>query len=275
MGLRLRFFFGSFFALIGVSPLAAAELKVAVASNFATTARALVDEFTRYSDHQVTLLVGSSGKHAAQIQYGLAVDVFMAADSERPRLLEQKGFALVGSRRSYAQGRLVLWSAEGGFFDANSSSSRFLAEAPKEGVLEISMEGLTDIFANSEQHTVSIANPKIAPYGLAAKQVLDALNLKPRLVYGESVAQAFQFVNGGGAQLGLLALAQVKDLDSGSYRVIPEALHTPIDQQLVIINDSDAARQWQNFVLSGASQDLIQSKGYVGGHDSYLKLEAN
>jgi len=112
MGRPLRFFCISFFALTGASPAASAELKVAVASNFAKTAEILVEEFTQQSDHTVTLLVGSSGKHTAQIQYGLAVDVFMAADSKRPKLLEQRGLALKGSRQSYALGRLVVWSAE-------------------------------------------------------------------------------------------------------------------------------------------------------------------
>ncbi len=269
MGQWFRFFCISLIALIGASSAKAAELKVAVASNFATTAEALVEEFTQHSDHKVTLLVGSSGKHTAQIQYGLAVGVFMAADAKRPALLEDRGFALTGSRRSYAQGRLVVWSAESDFFEASSSSAKFsVAEST-----EISSEELKAIFASPEQQIVSIANPKIAPYGLAAEQVLDALSLQPKLVYGESVAQAFQFVNGGGAQLGLLALAQVKGLDFGSYRIISEDLHAPIDQQLAIINDSPAARQWRDFVLSEASQNLIRSKGYRSGSARHLNPE--
>lgn len=275
MGQPLRFFYVSLIALIGASSAIAAELKVAVASNFAATAEALVEEFTQHSDHKVTLLVGSSGKHAAQIQYGLAVDVFMAADAKRPKLLVKKGFAIAGSRRSYAQGRLVVWSAESDFFETSSGSTGVSGGASIKESTEISAEGLTSIFASSEQQIISIANPKIAPYGLAAKQVLDALDSKPRLVYGESVAQAFQFVNSGGAQLGLLALAQVKGLDFGSYRVIPKALHDPIDQQLAIINDSVAARQWRDFVLGEASQDLIKSRGYGSAGYRHLKSEAD
>ncbi len=271
MGRWLRFYCILFIALFGASSAIAADLKVAVASNFATTAEALVEVFTQQSGHKVTLLVGSSGKHTMQIQYGLAVDVFMAADAKRPTLLEQNGFALKGSRQSYAQGRLVVWSAESDFFETSSDLSG--SQASSSYSVAVSIEALNAIFARSEEQIVSIANPKIAPYGLAAEQVLEALAVKPKLVFGESVAQAFQFVNGGGAQLGLLALAQVKDLDFGSYRIISEDLHAPIDQQLIIVSDSPAARQWRDFVLSKSSQSLIRSRGYRSASDRHRRSE--
>lgn len=266
-----HFFCLFFIALVDRNSAIASELKIAVASNFATTAEALVAEFAQQNDHKVTLLVGSSGKHTVQIQYGLAVDIFMAADVKRPALLEQKGFAITDSRRSYAQGRLVVWSADSDFFAARASSVGLTKAEPT----EISIEGLRAIFASPDQPIVSIANPKIAPYGLAAEQVLTALAVKPKLVYGESVAQAFQFVNGGGAQLGLIALAQIKGLDFGSYRIVSEDLHMPIDQQLVIITDSLAARQWRDFVLSEKSQSLIRSRGYRSGSDRTVKPRAD
>jgi molybdate transport system substrate-binding protein len=227
----------------------AAEVKVAVASNFASTARVLVEQYSTLSDDQIVLLVGSTGKHTAQIIYGLPVDVFLAADSARPKLLEDSGRIVKESRQTYAVGRLVLWSKDTSLVDANGS-----------------------ILSSSAFNRLAIANPKTAPYGLAASQVLSNLQLDPSLVYGESVAQAFQFANSGGADLAMLAFSQVKDLQNGSFWLVPSQLHSPIEQQLVLLNDSQAARNFIRFLLSDQALLTIESQGYMRpDHLGYMR----
>jgi len=218
---------------------AAAELRVAVASNFASTAHALVQQYSSISKDSITLLVGSTGKHTSQIQHGLRVDVFMAADSIRPELLERSGIAVDGSRFTYAIGRLALWSKDSSLVDGNG-----------------------DILKSPNFNHLAIANPKTAPYGMAAKQVLSKLGLAPDLVYGESVGQAFQFAASGSADLALVAYSQVKDLEIGSYWLVPAHLHQAIQQQAVLVRDSSSARRFINFLKSEVALKFIESHGY-------------
>jgi molybdate transport system substrate-binding protein len=222
------------------SAVLAAEVKVAVASNFASTARVLIEQYSTLSDDQIVLLVGSTGKHTAQIQYGLPVDVFLAADAARPKLLEDSGVVVKGSRQTYAIGRLALWSKNPSLVDATGG-----------------------ILSSSTFNRLAIANPKTAPYGRAASQVLLKLRLQPSLVYGESVAQAFQFAYSGGADLAMLAFSQVKDLQQGSFWLVPSRLHSPIEQQLVLISDAQPARDFIKFLLSDQALVIIESHGYT------------
>ena len=226
-------------AVLIAGTAAASELRLAVASNFAATARVLVDEYSAASGDYIVLLVGSTGKHTAQIQHGLKVDIFLAADSVRPKFLEDNGFAVAGSRSSYAIGRLALWSRNPLLVDANG-----------------------DVLASSKFKRLAIANPKTAPYGVAAQQLLTALGVSPSLVNGESVGQAFQFANSGAAELALLAFAQVKDLTFGSQWLVPENLHQPIEQQLVLVQDSPSAREFLRFLSSEQALKIIESHGY-------------
>ena len=221
----------------------AAEIKVAVASNFTNTAKVLAENFEKSTHHTITLLVGSSGKHLSQIRFGLDVDVFMAADVERPALLEKMNLAQTGSRKTYAFGRLVVWRKNRNLSDLNAQSASAILRA-------------------QGQQPIAIANPKLAPYGLAAKELFESLSLEPQLVYGESVAQAFQFVNGGGAQLGILALSQVHNLELGSYFLWPESHHQAIAQQMLIVKSSAQAKAWYDYVLSESGQAIIESSGY-------------
>jgi molybdate transport system substrate-binding protein len=218
----------------------AAQIKVAVASNFASTAEVLVAKYAELSDDKIVLLVGSTGKHTAQIQYGLPVDVFLAADSAMPSLLEGSGLVVEGSRQTYALGRLALWSKDPLLVDANGA-----------------------VLTTSAFKRLAIANPKTAPYGRAASQVLSNLGIQPSVVYGESVAQAFQFANSGGAELALLALSQVIDLQQGSFWLVPSELHSPIEQQLVLLNDVQSARNFISFLLSEQALSIIESHGYT------------
>ncbi|MDY6981010.1 MAG: molybdate ABC transporter substrate-binding protein [Pseudomonadota bacterium] len=231
-----------------VVPLCNAEtLRVAVASNFKTTLEALVEDFATSSKHQVILASGSTGKHYAQILNGAPFDLFFAADVRRPRLLEQQKRSVPGSRFTYAIGKLVLWSPEAGYVDDQGR------------VLE-----------SGTFRRLAIANPRLAPYGLAAKQVLQQRGLYPklqsRLVRGENIAQTFQFVATGNAQLGFVALSQLRGshmAQQGSLWTIPESLYDPIEQQAVVLNDTPATRALIAYIKSEPAGRIIHRFGYA------------
>ncbi len=218
----------------------AGELKIAVASNFAVTARALVEEYSLISDDSISLLIGSTGKHASQIQYGLPVDVFLAADKERPELLEKKGIAIQGSRFTYAVGRLVLWSRD-----------------------PLLVDDMGAVLRSTNYKYLAIANPKTAPYGVAAKELLSGMDLTPNLVFGESVGQAYQFASSGSAQLALIAYSQIKTLDSGSYWLVPVDRYQAIEQQAVLLTNTRSAKNFVRFLQSESARSLITSHGYL------------
>jgi len=224
----------------------ATELKVAVASNFNSAIHALAAAYESRSDNRLVLVSGATGKHYAQIRNGAPFDLFFAADSRRPRLLEQEGRAVAGSRFTYAMGRLVLWSADEKRVDANGQ------------VLE-----------SIGFRRLAMAKPKLAPYGDAARQVLKARGLwdklQAHLVEGENVGQAFQFVKTGNAELGFVAYAQIKRPGApiaGSYWDVPQALYSPIEQQAVLLIDRPAARDFLAYVKSNAARALIRDYGY-------------
>ena len=224
----------------------AEEIRVAVASNFAGTMKVLAAEFEQRTGHKVTLSFGSTGKHFAQISNGAPFDAFYAADSYRPALLEINNLTVTGTRITYAIGRLVLWSPKNNMVD----------QAGK-------------ILKNNNIKRLAIANPKLAPYGRAAQQVLQTkglwTKLHNRIVRGENIAQAFQFTMSGNAQLGFVALSQIKHLSAktkGSYWVVESSLYDPIAQQAVLIKDKSAARSFMKFTVSNAGRAIIQRSGY-------------
>ena len=232
--------------LLAFTQAAADSLKIAVASNFSAAMKDLAARFEDSRGHQVTLIFGSTGKHYAQILNGAPYDAFFAADMERPRLLEDQALAIAGSRFCYARGKLVLWSPDP---DRVDSEGRVL----KQGTF---------------RH-LALANPRLAPYGRAAEQVLRARGLwdelQPRLVRGENIAQAFQFVGSGNAELGFVAFSQISSGDragTGSYWDIPETLYSPIEQHAVLLDDSDAARDFMGFVQSAEARAVIRHHGY-------------
>lgn len=234
--------------LLPLSNAHARNLTLAVAANFTDTTASLVETFEASTGHQVTASFGSTGKLYAQIRNGAPFDVFMAADAQRPQLLESDGMAVPGSRFTYARGKLVLWSPETAAF---ISPIAYLNEQP---------------FSR-----LAIANPKTAPYGLAAQQVLEHLELwsplQPKLVRGDSITQTFQFIASGNAQAGLVALAQVKawpDQDGTLWR-IPQSYYAPINQQAILLKrgaDNTAARDWLAFLQSPDAVAIIQGYGY-------------
>ena len=220
----------------------AAELRVAVASNFAPLMAILADRFELESSHMLTLIPGSTGKHYAQNRNGAPFDVLFAADAERPQLLEQQGHTVTSSRFTYALGQLVLWSRQPG------------------------LVAREELLAGKFRY-LAIANPELAPYGRAARQALDALQVADavagKLVRGENVAQAFQFTASGNAELGLLAWSQVKIFAEGSHWLIPKDLYQPIEQQAVILKQSEAAQALFKFMRSDVVRELIQDYGYA------------
>lgn len=219
---------------------------VAAASNFTDAIKHIAGRFEAQSGHKVTLIFGSTGKHYAQIRNGAPFDAFFAADFNRPKLLEDEGLALPGSRFTYAIGRIILWSPNKKSVD------------PQGRVLE-----------QKDFRYLAIANPKLAPYGRAAREILQSRGiwnaLTDRMVRGENVGQAFQFVKSGNAQLGFVAYSQVKRPGhpiEGSFWEVPQSLYSPIVQQAVLLKNSDAARSFLSFVKSDEIQLVIRGFGY-------------
>ncbi|MEJ1298337.1 MAG: molybdate ABC transporter substrate-binding protein [Candidatus Sedimenticola sp. (ex Thyasira tokunagai)] len=236
------------FSLLLVSGNACSdEIRVAVASNFFAAIEALARQFEGETGHKVTLVIGSSGKHYAQIHHGAPYDLFFSADERRPRLLEEAGDTVSGSRFTYAVGKLMLWSP----------SDNLVNEGGK--VLE-----------QGKFRYLAIANPKLAPYGKAAQEVLQSRRLwKPlrsRMVRGENIGQTFQFVRSGNAELGFVAYSQIKrpgETISGSYWKVPQGLYTPITQQAVLLRESAVARNFLEYVKSDTAQKTIRAHGYA------------
>jgi molybdate transport system substrate-binding protein len=222
------------------------EIRVAVASNFSTTLGAIAQRFEAQTDHKIVLISGATGKHYAQIINGAPFDAFFAADSQRPEILDGEGIAVAGSRFTYALGKLVLWSPEAGYVDPQGH-----------------------VLANEQFRYLAIANPKLAPYGRAAREVLHARNLDRelvgRIVRGENIAQAFQFVASGNAELGLVALSQIQHPNrpvEGSWWEVPPALYSPIEQQAVLLHENPVARAFLIFVRSPEALEIIHDYGY-------------
>jgi molybdate transport system substrate-binding protein len=243
-----RSIFALLVTLLGVPAAGAAadEVKVAVATNFVGAMSALVERFEATSGHTVLVSSGSTGGHYAQIKNGAPFDAFFAADTERPRLLEAEGVAVPGSRFLYAVGRIALWSNRTAYVDADGR-----------------------ILATGGFRHLAIANPNLAPYGAAAREVLMARGLwdrlQPRLVTGQDVGQTYSFVQTGNAELGFVAWAQLRQPDhaiEGSYWLAPESMHGPIEQEAVLLRDLPAARALTEFVKSPAAREIIRSYGY-------------
>lgn len=224
----------------------AAEVKVAVAANFAEPARAIAQRFEAATGHEATLSFGSSGQFFAQISQGAPFEVFLSADAERPLRAEADGLAAPGSRFTYATGRLVLWSKTPGLVDSSGA-----------------------VLRGGRFDKLAMADPKTAPYGLAAVETLRKLGLhgalRPKIVTGTSVTQAYQFVDTGAAELGFVALSQVINHGQGSRWVVPAAHHTPIDQQAVLLRTgagNPAAHAFMAFLKGPEARAIIRRYGY-------------
>lgn len=244
----LLFFIALCIQFIG-TPSSANEANAAVASNFTITMRQLVKDFEANSLHTMRVSYGSSGKIYAQIMNGAPFHLFLSADQEKPIELISHGAAIENSRFTYATGALSLWTQSPGL----KSNAEVLTQA-------------------ENKYRLAIANPKLAPYGRAAQQVIDKLRLdksdKVKLIYGENIAQTFQFVSTRNAQYGLVANAQLKLLDNISPEQvwpIPAHLHQAIKQDAVLLKrgqDNQAALAFMDFLRSSKAQDIIASHGY-------------
>ena len=230
-------------------PAAAEEITIAVASNFTGAMNELVAEFQQQSGHEVRVAYGSSGRFFAQIKNGAPFQLFFSADQEKPLLLEQQESAIAGSRFTYATGSLVLWSPR--------------PNLPVENA---------EIIRQGSFNKLALANPRLAPYGVAAVAALESLNLveesKSKWVQGENIAQAFQFVETGNADIGLIALSQLKEkaeFSTGSAWILPATLHPPIHQDAILLKpgeNSEACREFIQFITSDPARQIIESYGY-------------
>lgn len=227
----------------------AAQVHVAVASNFTGALKSLSDAFKKETGHEIIASSGSTAKLYTQITQGAPFEVFLAADREHPQRLESKNHGVPGTRFSYASGKLVLWSAEKNLIDSDGKVLR---------------EGR---FAK-----LALANPRVAPYGAAAKQVLEAQKLwdtvQAKLVFSENIAQTQQFIASGNAQLGFIALAQVQQHDfvyEGSRWVVPRTLYAPLVQDAILLPRgaaNPAAKAFLEFLKTPAARSIIEQNGY-------------
>jgi molybdate transport system substrate-binding protein len=225
-------------------PTAADEVRAAVAANFTAPMREIATGFERATGHRVSLSFASTGKLYAQVKNGAPFELLLAADAKTPALLVEEGLA---SRPfTYAIGRLVLWSADPARVDPEGK-----------------------VLGSGDFGRLAIANPKTAPYGAAALEVLEAIGLsdllRPKLVQGDNIAQTFQFVVSRNADLGFIALSQLAAAPVGSSWQVPEGLHTPIRQDAVLLRkgqDSVAAKALLDYLQGDDARAVIERYGY-------------
>jgi molybdate transport system substrate-binding protein len=244
----LFFALASAFFLISIPGVpASGRIHVAVASNFSQAVRQISERFEKATGHEVVLSFGSTGKLYAQIRNGAPFHAFLAADAERPARLEDEGLAEPGSRFTYVVGNIVLWSPRAGFVDSDAN-----------------------ILETRRFRHLALANPKLAPYGRAAREVLRARGLwealQDRMVRGENIAQTYQFVKSGSAELGFVAFSQIKRPGrpvEGSYWEVPQTLYSPIEQQAVLLRGNNpVARAFLSFMRQDESLRIIRDFGY-------------
>ncbi|WP_198263828.1 molybdate ABC transporter substrate-binding protein [sulfur-oxidizing endosymbiont of Gigantopelta aegis] len=250
--------------LLSSQSIFAAEILVASASNFSEPLKRIAQLFeqqhatqknTPKTKPKVTLVIASTGKLYAQIKHGAPYDLFFSADERRAKLLDDEKVAIANSRFTYAIGKLALWSPQANYIDQQG-----------------------EILKSQDFRFLAMANPKLAPYGKAAKQLLIQLGvwnqLQGRIVRGENIGQTYQFVKTANAQLGLIAYSQLKHPDrsiSGSLWLVPQNNYTPIKQQAVLLKDNPLARQFYLFVKSPEAEKIIRSFGYSLENDTTHK----
>jgi molybdate transport system substrate-binding protein len=227
----------------------AAEVTVAVASNFSLPMRKIVAQFEADFGHKVRLSFGSTGAFYSQIKNGGPFHLLVAADQETPARLEKEGLGLAGTRFTYAQGRLVLWSRQAGLVD-------------REG----------EILKAGHFQKLALANPKLAPYGVAAMETLSSMGLteqlKSKFVQGENISQAYQFVETENAQIGFVAMSQVffeSKLLKGSAWIVPPQLHSPIQQDAILLlagQKNSVAIELMRYLKTDKAMSVMSAYGY-------------
>lgn len=235
---------------VSISTSNAADVSLAVASNFSVPAKLIADEFQNDTGHTVTISLGSTGKFYSQIKNGAPFEVFLAADDTTPAKLVDEGLAVASSKFTYAVGALALWSKNPNLIQNNADA--------------LTTPGLKRL---------AIANPKLAPYGQAAIETLSSLKLldklKEKFVEGENIGQAFQFVSTGNADAGFVALSQIQvngKITEGSAWLVPQNLHNPVFQDVVLLNRGESnpgAKAFVNYLKSDKARQIILKSGYT------------
>jgi molybdate transport system substrate-binding protein len=227
------------------APVEAGQTHVAVAANFTEPAKEIAALFKEKTGHEAILIFGASGAFFTQITHEAPFEVFLSADAERPKMAIDGGYAVPGSSFTYAIGKLVLWSK---VVDVTKGDEVLKAGA----------------FAK-----LSIANPNAAPYGTAAIETMKALGvydaLRPKIVQGNSIAQAFQFVDTKNAEVGFVALSQLYSVTDGTRWVVPKELHAPIRQDAVLLKKGEkdeASIAFLAFLKSPEVRSIIEKFGY-------------
>lgn len=228
----------------------AETVAVAVASNFTAPMQKIAVEFAQDTGHKAELSFGATGKFYAQINNGAPFGILLAADDTTPAKIAQEGTGDAASRFTYAIGKLVLWSQQDGYVDDKGEVLR----------------------AGKFQH-IAVANPKLAPYGLAAEQTLTQMGLleqvKPKFVQGENIGQTYQFAATGNAAMGFVALSQVMEggkIKSGSAWIVPADMHAPIRQDAIVLNsakDNPAAQALMRYLQGDKARAIIRAYGYA------------
>ena len=226
------------------APARADDVRVAVAANFSAPLQAIARAFTARTDQRVEVIAGSTGQLAAQIRNGAPFDVLLSADAETPQRLEAQGLGVKVRRFTYAIGQLVLYSAEPGRVDADGQ-----------------------VLKRGRYKRLAVADPRLAPYGAAALEVLQSLGLRQaaadRIVTGENITQTYQFVRSGNADLGFVALSQVVALppSDGSYWRVPASLYTPLRQDALLLvhgQGKSAAGAFLDFLRHDEARAVIR-----------------
>ena len=244
-----KFFLYTLATLACAGSAFADDLQIAVAANFVLPMQKIAAQFEKDTGYKVITISGATGKFYAQIKNGAPYDIFLAADTQTPTRLEKEGDTVAGSRFTYAVGKLALWSAKPGFVD-NSG----------------------EVLKNPDLQYIAIANPKLAPYGVAAIETLSALglndSLQKKFVQAENIAQAHQFISTGNAEIGFVAVSQIYEnarLTSGSVWIVPNNLYSPIRQDGVILKNGQgkfSAFAFVRYLQSDKAKVIIKSYGY-------------
>lgn len=242
---RLAAFVGVVLALLSGASAQAGTTNVAVAANFTEPAKEIAGLFKAKTGHEALLSFGASGQFYAQITQDAPFQVFLSADEKRPKDAVEAGLAVADSRFTYAIGKLVLWSKS----------------------LDLAKGG--DVLKANGFSKLSIANPTAAPYGVAAIEAMKALGtyeaIEPKIVQGATIAQAFQFVETGNAELGFVALSQLVNVTAGSRWMVPQELYKPIQQEAVLLKkgaNDEASKAFIAFLRGPEARAVIEKYGY-------------
>lgn len=252
MRILLRLALALLIAVLGATAVAGEEVRVAAAADLKFAMTQLAEQFEKETGTRVNVTYGSSGNFFSQIQNGAPFDLFFSADVEHAKKLEARGFAERGTLYNYAVGQIVIWMPPSANVDVNKLEWNALLDASIQ--------------------KIAIANPEHAPYGRAAVAALQKAGIyeqvKSKLVYGENISQAAQFVQSGNAQAGIIALSLAVSpvMNAGKSWEIPAEMHPPIEQAAVLLTsakDKKAARAFLDFVKSAAGREVLLKYGFA------------